>query len=230
MLAARNIWVFDLDNTLYAASGSVFPQIDQRMTEFVASFLGVDPVEARAIQKTYYADHGTTLKGMMNEHGMEPADFLHHVHDVDLSALERCERLKAGIAGLPGRKYVYTNGSRGHAERVTRHLGIDHLFDGLSGIEDADYQPKPHQEAYDRFVDTHAVDPARAVFFEDLSRNLVGPHAMGFATVLVRSDVDWSHEPENARPAGPGDEVGDHIHYVTEDLAGFLSGLTTKTE
>ena len=222
-LAHVTDWVFDLDNTLYPARCDLFAEIDARMTDFVARFLRVDHVEARALQKQYYAEHGTTLKGMMTLHGMAPAEFLAHVHEIDLSPLPRCELLRGVIAGLPGRKFVYTNGSRRHAERVTAHMGLSDLFDGMSGIEDADYHPKPDQRSYDAFCLAHDVAPERAIFFEDMDRNLKPAHLMGFTTVLVRSDKDWSHEPEGARPAGLGDDLGDHIHYVTDDLTDFLA-------
>ena len=224
MISGAEAWVFDLDNTLYPASCDLFAEIDQRMTDFVARFLRLERDEARALQKRYYAEHGTTLKGLMTLHGMDPAEFLAHVHEIDLSPLPREAGLREAIAALPGRKFVYTNGSRRHAERVTAYMGLDHLFDGMSGIEDAHYHPKPDQRSYDHFCADHAIDPVQAVFFEDLARNLAPAHAMGFTAVLVRSDKDWSHEPKEARPAGKGDELPGHIDYVTDDLTAFLTG------
>ncbi|MEL7481629.1 MAG: pyrimidine 5'-nucleotidase [Pseudomonadota bacterium] len=224
-LAGRDTWVFDLDNTLYPAACDLFAEIDSRMTDFVSRFLRIDHDAARTLQKKYYAEHGTTLKGLMTLHGMAPDEFLHHVHEIDLSPLPVCDRLQAAIAGLPGKKYVYTNGSKRHAERVTRYMELDHLFDGMSGIEDSDFHPKPDQRSYDRFCDQHGIEPRGSVFFEDLARNLAPAHAMGFATVLVHSEVDWSHEPEAARPAGAPAETPAHVDFSTGDLTGFLSGL-----
>ena len=229
-LAHITDWVFDLDNTLYPAHCDLFAEIDARMTDFVARFLRVDHVEARALQKQYYAEHGTTLKGLMTLHGMSPEDFLAHVHEIDLSPLPRCERLQAALAGLPGRKFIYTNGSRRHAERVTQHMGLDHLFDGMSGIEDSAYHPKPDIRSYHAFCDAHGVEPAAAIFFEDMARNLAPAHDLGFTTVLVHSEKDWSHEPEEARPAAPGDDLGAHIHYVTGDLTAFLGAVKPSAE
>lgn len=224
-LAHVTDWVFDLDNTLYPAHCDLFAEIDSRMTDFVARFLRIDAHDARSLQKQYYAEHGTTLKGMMTLHGMAPAEFLAHVHEVDLSPLPVCNVLRGAIEALPGKRYVFTNGSRRHAERVTKHMGLDHLFDEMWGIEESLYHPKPDQRAYDVFCDRLGVEPSAAAFFEDMDRNLVPAHSMGFSTVLVQSDVDWSHEPEGARPARSGDDLGPHIHYVTSDLTGFLTGL-----
>jgi len=224
--SGRDTWVFDLDNTLYPAECDLFAEIDQRMTDFVARFLRLDRETARATQKKYYAEHGTTLNGLMTMHGMEPEDFLAHVHEIDLSPLPRSAALANAIGALPGKKYVYTNGSRRHADRVTEYMGLNHLFDGRFGIEDSAYTPKPAQTSYDAFCQNFSIAPQESVFFEDLSRNLAPAHAMGFATVLVQSDKDWSHEPEDARPAGIGDDQGEHIDYVTDNLTQFLQSLT----
>ena len=132
-------WVFDLDNTLYPAECDLFAQIDVRMTEFVSRVLDLHPVEARKVQKDYYATYGTTLSGLMQVHQIDPADFLHHVHDIDLSPLPDLPVLREAIRALPGRKFVYTNGSRHHAERVVEKMQLEHLFHGSFGIEDADY-------------------------------------------------------------------------------------------
>lgn len=229
-LGDRDTWVFDLDNTLYPAECDLFAQIDERMTDFVARFLRLDRETARATQKKYYAEHGTTLNGLMSMHGMAPDEFLAHVHEIDLSPLPRSDDLAIAITALPGRKYVYTNGSRRHADRVTEYMGLGGVFDGRFGIEDSNFTPKPAQSSYDAFCSHFSVTPGRSVFFEDLSRNLAPAHAMGFSTVLVHSQKDWSHEPEGARPAGIGDDLDDHIDYATGNLTQFLQSLTARDD
>lgn len=224
-LQTRSQWVFDLDNTLYPAECDLFAQIDRKMTDFVARFLRLDRTEARAVQKHYYAEHGTTLNGLMSLHGMDPAEFLHQVHEIDLSPLPQSPDLAAALKTLPGEKFVYTNGSRGHAERVLDYMGLADIFDGYFAIEDSQYTPKPAVAAYEQFCAQFHIQPRSAVFFEDLARNLAPAHQMGFATVLVQSDKDWSHEPESARPARNGDDQPDHIDYVTDNLTAFLQAL-----
>ncbi len=224
-LRDRCVWVFDLDNTLYPAECNLFAQIDRRMTEFVAEFLDLPQSEARKVQKGYYAQYGTTLNGLMSQHGMAPDAFLDHVHDIDLSALPQCAELAGAIEALPGRRLIYTNGSRGHADRVVSHMGLSHLFEGYFAIEDSQFLPKPNPPAYEAFCKQFEINPVNAVFFEDLDRNLKPAHTLGFATVLVQSEKDWSHEPESARPASIGDDRGEHIDYVTGDLTHFLRSL-----
>lgn len=224
-LSIRRDWVFDLDNTLYPAECDLFAQIDVRMTDYVSEFLGLERPSARALQKQYYSEHGTTLAGLMRHHEIDPKQFLDFVHDIDHSPLPILPDLHSALMALPGRKFVCTNGSLGHAKSVTSAMKIDDVFDGMFGIEEMDFRPKPAQYAFDTFVDRFDIVPEQAVFFEDLSRNLEPAHKMGFATVLVTSSKDWSHEPENARPAGIGEETPPYVEHVTDNLTGFLRGL-----
>ena len=220
----KNAWVFDLDNTLYPAECDLFAQIDVRMNEFVARALDVDLTHARVLQKQYLVEHGTTLNGLMKVHGLEPAEFLDYVHDIDLTPVSPDPELARLVSALPGKKIIFTNGSRAHAERVTDKLGLGGLFHHIFSIEDADYIPKPQAAAFDGLIAQAGVDPREAVMFEDLARNLEPAAALGFVTVLVQSSKDWSHEPIEARPAGAGD-IPPFVHYATNDLRGFLRDI-----
>ena len=217
-------WVFDLDNTLYPAHTRLFDQIDRRIGEYVSRLLGVEAEEAHRIQKDYYRRHGTTLSGLMSEHGITPDDFLDYVHDIDHSPVERDPRLGAAIAALPGHCYIFTNGSRRHAEKVIERLGVTRPFAGIFDIVAADLKPKPGPEPYARFIAEHAIAPERAAMFEDLSRNLKEPKRLGMATTLIvprgTREVfreDWELEGRDAA----------HIDFVTDHLADFLTGIVT---
>ena len=214
-------WIFDLDNTLYPADVAFFDQIVRKMNGFVSRYLSLEPEAALHLQKEYLSEYGTTLSGMMAVHGMDPAVFLDYVHDVDLTFLKPNPTLREHIAALPGRKFIYTNGSKAHAKNVAGHLNLFDLFDGHFGIEDGGYIPKPKRAPYETFLDVFDIDPTKAIFFEDNMRNLEVPKAMGMTTVLVTSDEDWSHEPEAARPAGAG-AAAEYVDHVTDDLAAWL--------
>ena len=224
----RDAFVFDLDNTLYPAACNLFAQIDANMTAFVEAALGLPREEARRVQKALYVSHGTTLAGLMAEHDVCPHAFMRAAHDIDVSGLSPCERLRGAIKALPGDAYVFTNGSVAHAENVTRRLGLHDLFVGTFDVEMAGWTPKPHAATYDAFLGHFGLDPARAVMFEDMAENLIVPHALGMTTVLVQSDAAWcDDEPDAKRPARPGDAVP-HADHVTTDLTGFLEGLTGR--
>ena len=202
-------WIFDLDNTLYPPEARLFDQIEVRMTEWVMRALGTDRENANRVRKDYWARYGTTLAGLMREHGVDPAPYLTDVHDITLEHLEPDLTLKASIAALPGRRIVHTNGSAPYAERVIYARGLTGLFDAVYGVEHAGFLPKPERAAFDAIVTADGFAPDRAAMFEDDPRNLAEPHAMGMRTVHVAPEPD----PQ------------DHIHHHTDDLGGFLAQL-----
>jgi putative hydrolase of the HAD superfamily len=217
-------WVFDLDNTLYPASSDLWPKIDHRITLFMIRLFGLDGMSSRALQKYYYKHYGTTLRGLMTEHGVDAETFLKFVHDVDRSSLLPDHSLAAAIAALPGRKLILTNGSREHALDTAKQLAIDHIFEDVFDIVAADFIAKPHEGAYERFFERHGVEPKRSALFEDIARNLIFPHARGMTTVLVTPEAGLEEKRESWEIAH-GREP--HVDFTTNDLAGFLEGLTT---
>ena len=96
------VWIFDLDNTLYPADTRIFAQVDQKMGEFIARYLGVPFAYARHLQKSYYRQFGTTLTGLMKVHRMDPKAFLDYVHDLDLSGLAEHRGWRRPSSGCPG--------------------------------------------------------------------------------------------------------------------------------
>jgi putative hydrolase of the HAD superfamily len=215
-------WVFDLDNTLYPHHVNLWQQVDARISEFVSARLKVSPQEARRIQKDYYRRYGTTMRGMMTEHGVRADDYLAYVHKIDHSPLEPNPAMGEAITKLTGRKLILTNGSVDHVDAVLGRLGLSSHFDGVFDIIAAGLEPKPAPQTYQKFLRDHAVNPATSAMFEDLARNLVVPHQLGMTTVLVVPDgsrevvrEDWELEGHDAA----------HVDHVTDDLTGFLQRL-----
>jgi putative hydrolase of the HAD superfamily len=218
-------WIFDLDNTLYPAECNLFAQVDHRMGEFIARLLGLPYAQARHLQKSYYYQFGTTLAGLMRVHRIDPHAFLDYVHDIDLSVVPEHPELAAAIARLDGRKLIFTNGSRRHAERVAGKLGVLHLFEDICDIAACEFVPKPDADAFARMVRRHDVVASRAAMFEDMPHNLEVPHALGMTTVLVRSSyIDHPVQQEVRRWCTPPE----HVHHMTDDLAGFLGPLGAR--
>jgi putative hydrolase of the HAD superfamily len=215
-------WIFDLDNTLYRADNGIFAQIESRMTDYVERHLGLPRDEARVVQKALYRAHGTTLNGLMREHGVGAEDYLAFVHDIDLGDLAPDHRLVAAIAALPGRRFVFTNGCRDHAARILERIGMTGLFEQVWDIRSMDFVPKPERRAYDSVVAAGAVECGRAAMFDDIPRNLVAARALGMTTVLVKNDdAPWANH-------GPQMEVSaDDISFQTTDLTDFLHDIRT---
>jgi putative hydrolase of the HAD superfamily len=213
-------WIFDLDNTLYPASCRLFDQIDVKMGQFVSGLLGIPYDEAKRIQKQLFYKHGTTLRGLMVEHGINPDGFLDFVHDIDHSPVPCNPELDEALHRLPGRKLIFTNGTVAHAEKVLARIGVTHHFGDIFDIVHSDFIPKPQLEPYKKFVGQTGIRPETSAMFEDIARNLEAPHVLGMTTVLVTSPDNRDANLLNSeiRPA--------HVDHITDDLAGFLSKLT----
>ncbi|WP_332718133.1 pyrimidine 5'-nucleotidase [Pelagibacterium mangrovi] len=214
-------WVFDLDNTLYPRECNLFAQIDTLITQYVMEVARLDRDAARDMQRAYYRDHGTTLNGLMKTFSIDPEHYLATVHAIDYSPVVAHPDLVAAIAALPGRKFIFTNGSAGHAEAVLARLGASDLFEAIFDIKAARYQPKPLEIAYSDFLAAHRVEAAHAIMFDDLEKNLRVPHTIGMATVQVVAGAGFAHEQCAPWELGR-DDAHEHVHHVTDDLAAFL--------
>jgi putative hydrolase of the HAD superfamily len=203
-------WVFDLDHTLYPPEMALFDQINIRMTDYVMAALNVDREEADHLRHKYWREHGTTLTGLMDIHGVDPGPYLEDVHEIDFSVLEPDPALADRIKALPGRRIVYTNGTAPYAENVLAARGLAGLFDAVYGVEHAGFRPKPEARAFAAIFARDGLEPTRSAMFEDDPRNLTAPHAMGLRTVHV----------------APRPDPAPHIHHHTADLTGFLGRIT----
>ncbi|MBL4837324.1 MAG: pyrimidine 5'-nucleotidase [Kordiimonadaceae bacterium] len=214
----NDTWVFDLDNTLYAAECNLFKQIDQKIGSYVQKVLGLPPEEARVIQKGYLLQYGTTLKGLMDNHSVDVDHYLDSVHDIDFSPVKRDEKLRAAIQKLEGRKLVFTNASAPYSVEILQRLGIEDLFEDVFDIIAAELLPKPMTEVYDKFIKDHAVDPNRSVMFEDMVRNLKPAHDLGMGTVWINTGDEW----------GKANYDASTVHAEAPNLSDWLHDFTIR--
>jgi putative hydrolase of the HAD superfamily len=210
--AQIDTWIFDLDNTLYPASCRLYVEVEARMAKYIMEELRLDLDKAHALRRRYFQERGTTLRGLMDEFGVEPGRFLDYVHEIDVSAVQPDPALGAALAGLPGRKLVFTNGTRCYAERVLKRLELGALFDAIHDIVAIGYRPKPDPAGYRDLVERYDIAPGRAAMVEDMARNLSPAAALGMTTVWLKTGP----HPELA-----ADQAA-HIHHTVEDLPGFL--------
>ncbi len=218
-LASINCWIFDLDNTLYPPSARILPLMEVRMALFIEQLLGVDSAEAHRLRHQHFVDHGTTLAGLMKHHAIDPQDYLGFVHDVPMESLEPDPALRGAIARLPGRKLVFTNADAPYAERVLAARGLSGLFDGMHDIIASALRPKPDMAAYTAFVRQQGVDASRALFVEDMARNLAPAKALGMTTVWLNNGT------EHGDAGASADTIDHEIHDLTLWLTGLLEEI-----
>ncbi len=184
------------------------------MTGFIAAELKLDREGAHALRRRFYTQHGTTLRGLMIEYGMEPTRFLDYVHEIDLSPVREDRTLGAALGRLPGKKLVFTNSTVRHAKRVLERLGLEQHFAAIHDIVACDYRPKPEPSVYAAFVRRYDIDPRRAAMVEDMAKNLAPAAALGMTTIWVKGG-----------PHAEDDGHGASIHHIVEELAPFLAGV-----
>ena len=215
-LGSPEAWLFDLDNTLYPAASNLFDQIDQRMGAYISNLLGISQEHARELQKRYYREYGSTLNGLMSHHAADPDAYHEYVHDIDLTVISSSPSLAAALSRLPGRKIVFTNGSAEHAERVLARLGVTNHFDGIHDIKASEYKPKPAYAAYRSVISRFGLTAGSVIMIDDIPTNLEPAAKLGVTTVWVRNDRWVSYI------------AGDHIDYVTDDLAEWLGSIAVE--
>jgi putative hydrolase of the HAD superfamily len=207
-------WIFDLDNTLYPHGARLFEQVDRRITDYIARFFKVERDEAYKIQKGYFHMRGTTLSGLMAEHGVDPYEYLADVHDIEMDVLDENAPLAAAIARLPGRKIIFTNADALYAGKILSKLGLGESFEAIHDVHAAQYRPKPAPEAYQHLCDAYGLDPSESLFADDMARNLKPAKQIGMTTLWVDNGSEQGEE---------GDR--DFVDFTTRDITHWLHDI-----
>lgn len=186
----RQVWLFDLDNTLHDTSHKIFPYISEGMTRAVMTCLDVDEEKAHYLRAKYWKRYGATMIGLVKHHGVDAHEFLWRSHDFDVRPLVKAEPgLHHKLGRLPGRKVLVTNAPLHYARAVLKHLGILRHFHSLWSIEHmklhGQYKPKPSSAILRHILACEGVSPHRAVLVEDTLSNLRGARSAGLRTVHV---------------------------------------------
>jgi len=212
-----NTWIFDLDNTLYSAETGIFDQVDKLMGEFISQNLKLEISEAKKLQKKYFKKHGTTLRGLMDEHHINPEFFLKEVHKLDYSIISPNFELKKVLKKINGRKIIYTNANQLHANAILNRLEMKNIFEDIFDIADAEYIPKPEIKPYKQLVQRYDIDTKKTIMFDDIARNLVPASKLGFTTVWIDiGKENYSDDIENSRK---------YLDYETTSLPLWLNSF-----
>ena len=215
-----NTWIFDLDNTLYSADSGIFQQVHKLMGEFISKNLKMDMVEAKKLQSKYYKQHGTTLRGLMDNHGVEPDYFLDEVHKLDYSIVGPDEILNKELEKIQGRKIIYTNANKKHVVDVLERINLANFFDEIFDIKMANYIPKPEIRPYEQIIDIFNINPSSSAMFDDIAKNLVPAKKVGFTPVWV--DAGYENFSDDIQASK------DYLDYSTRNLSSFLKDINEE--
>ena len=215
-----NTWIFDLDNTLYSADSGIFQQVHKLMGEFISKNLKMDMIEAKKLQSKYYKQHGTTLRGLMDNHGVEPDYFLDEVHKLDYSIVGPNEILNKELEKIQGRKIIYTNANKKHVVDVLERINLANFFDEIFDIKMANYIPKPEIRPYEQIIDIFNINPSSSAMFDDIAKNLVPAKKVGFTPVWV--DAGYENFSDDIQASK------DYLDYSTRNLSSFLKDINEE--
>ena len=212
-----NTWIFDLDNTLYSADSGIFQQVHRLMGEFISKNLNMDMPEAKKLQSKYYKQHGTTLRGLMDNHGIDPDHFLDEVHRLDYSIVGSNKILNEELHKLQGRKIIYTNANKKHVLDVLDRINLTNFFDEIFDIKMANYIPKPELRPYEQIIDLFNIEPKSSAMFDDIAKNLVPAKKVNFTSVWI--DAGYENFSDDIKASK------EYLDYSTRDLSLFLKDV-----
>ncbi len=212
-----NTWIFDLDNTLYSADSGIFQQVHKLMGEFISKNLHLDMVDAKKLQSKYYKQHGTTLRGMMDNHGIDPDYFLDEVHKLDYSIVGPNNIMNEELYKLEGRKIIYTNANKKHALDVLERINLTNFFDEIFDIKMANYIPKPELKPYEQLINLFKIDPSTSAMFDDIAKNLVPAKKVNFTSVWI--DAGYENFSDDIKASKQ------YLDFQTRDLSLFLKDI-----
>ncbi len=192
--------ILDLDDTLYPRQSGLMDLISERIGRYMVERMGFPPDQAEVLRQRYYAQYGTTLRGLMEEYHIDPEDYLAYVHEVPLDAyIQPNPALDRMLGRIPLTKVIFTNASEEHARRVLDRLGVAHHFPIILDVRRLEYFNKPDPEAYRRILQYLRARGPECIFVDDSARNLRPARALGMITILVDShpedEVDF-HVPD----------------------------------
>ena len=212
-----NTWIFDLDNTLYSADSGIFQQVHRLMGEFISKNLNMDMPEAKKLQSKYYKQHGTTLRGLMDNHGIDPDHFLDEVHRLDYSIVGSNKILNEELHKLQGRKIIYTNANKKHVIDVLDRINLTNFFDEIFDIKMANYIPKPELKPYEQIINLFNIEPKSSAMFDDIAKNLVPAKKVNFTSVWI--DAGYENFSDDIKASK------EYLDFSTRDLSLFLKDV-----
>lgn len=167
--------------------------ITKRILLFMTQKVGIPADDVASKKHDYYQRYGTTLRGLMDEYGVDPLAYLDFVHDINprdfFGVSPPLDRM---LEEIPLRKVIFTNADLPHSERVLDALQVRHHFDLIIDVRAVDYKCKPDPHAYQKALDLLGASGTQCIMVDDIPRNLIPAKDLGMTTILVNNGEDGS--------------------------------------
>lgn len=179
-------YLFDLDETIYPKKCGLLNEVSFRIGKYIEHFLKLSPQKADEIRIYYRDTYGSSLAGLMLHHNASHNDYAEFVYDIDYdSYISYNPILYNMLKNIKARKFIYTNASRIHADKVLNRLGVNGLFERIISIEDVYFYTKPQLQSYREMLRITNIDVKNSIFFDDQIKNLESAKRFGITTAFV---------------------------------------------
>jgi len=184
--------LLDLDNTLYPKSRGLGLFMGNRMSEFIVGMLNVSPERAGVLRREGLAQHGTTLKWLMDECSLTEVEaFIDFVHPTNLDEFLTEEDRRAArefLEEITLPASILTNSPREHAEYVLDWLGIRDRFDHVFDIRFNNFAGKPARDVYIRALGIMGAEAESTLFADDVLQYVLPFRDLGGQAVHISNE------------------------------------------
>jgi len=133
----RKVFFFDIDNCLYPKSYQIHDKMAVLIDNYFVNHLSLSEEDATTLHQRYYKDYGLAIEGLVRHHKVDPLEYNEKVDDaLPLDEIikpdPKLRQLLQDIDSEKVRLWLFTNAYVNHGKRVTRLLGVDDLFGGMT--------------------------------------------------------------------------------------------------
>lgn len=192
----RTTIIFDLDETLYKPGIGIWNKLSDRIHKYMEEVARIPKEVIVETRLKYYGEYGTTMRGLIIHHGIDPQHYLDYVHDFTINGeITFDPALYNMIKNLPYERHIFTNATREHALRILKILRIDEFLDPIIDIMDVYPHCKPLPEAYEIALEHLGKQAEECIFVDDSIKNLNTANEMGFYTILPNAEETKRAQP-----------------------------------
>ena len=169
--------------------------VNINMTCFIKKELDLSDEDANYLRIDYWKRYGSTVRGLVENHGVSMKNFLSLTHKLSSIAplIDVQKKVARVIRRLPGKKYVVTNSPKHYAYEVLRIGNLLRCFDGVYSVEDMvvhrTIKCKPARLFWQKMLNGIGCERKKVVVVDDSLTNLKTAKIAGFTTVWMRKFI-----------------------------------------